>query len=203
MLARSALRAHASHLSSMLRNGADWFEPWLSYDNARLPEALLRAGIALDDTAMIKAGLRTLSWLTEVHTAPSGYFRPVGSESLGKAPGDILPFDQQPLEAAAVVDACAAAFEASSDRAWIAEARRALAWYTGDNDLGTPLVSWEGGLCYDGLQAHGLNRNHGAESVLSFQLELAAMHMLGQKAPVATELRRADGEDRRRAESTL
>jgi hypothetical protein len=202
-LARSALRAHASHLSAMARNGSDWFEPWLSYDNARLPEALLRAGMALNDTAMINAGLRTLSWLSEVHTAPSGVFRPVGSQSLGRPPEEILPFDQQPLEAAAVVDACAAALEASGDRAWIGEARRALAWFTGDNDLGIPLVSCDDGLCYDGLQAGGLNRNHGAESVLAFQLSLAAMSALAQKPPVATEFRRTDGENRRRAESTL
>jgi hypothetical protein len=202
-LARSALKAHASHLATLLRNSGEWFEPFVSYDNARLPEALLRAGRALGDTAMIEAGLRTLSWLCEVQTAPSGCFRPVGSDGLGRPPREITQFDQQPVEAAATVDACAAALEASSDVKWIAEARRAWSWFLGDNDLATPLASLADGSCYDGIRADGLNRNHGAESVLAAQLSLATMHALARKAQGATEVRGTESEHRRAAELTL
>ncbi|MEJ0061428.1 MAG: glycosyltransferase [Terricaulis sp.] len=91
-----------------------WFEPWLSYDNARVPEALLRAAAVLDDPAMRQAGLEALTWLSTIHTAPSGCFRPVGTQSFGRIHEKPSPFDQQPLEAAAAVDACWAAFDATA-----------------------------------------------------------------------------------------
>ncbi|WP_395646461.1 glycosyltransferase family 4 protein [Terricaulis sp.] len=153
----------------------DWFEPSLAYDNARLPEALLRAGASLNDAAMRAAGLATLCWLTEVHTAPSGVFRPVGSESFNRPHQPPLPFDQQALEAAAAIDACWAAFDVTGDAAWRREAHRAFAWYFGRNDLGLAPASSESGGCHDGLCPVGVNRNQGAESVLSFQLASCAM----------------------------
>src|SRR6185369_14003953 len=60
------------------REGWNWFEPELAYDNARLPELLIRAGMALDEPEMIDRGLETLRWLTRQQTSPRGTFRPVG-----------------------------------------------------------------------------------------------------------------------------
>ena len=183
--ARSALDVLSEELLSLLhpigRCEEAWFETCLAYDNARLPEALLRAGVALGNRRMVKAGLRTLHWLCEIQTAPSGWFRPVGSESLGKSPDEILPFDQQPLEAAATIDACAAAIDASGERRWMREARRAFAWYLGENDLGIPVALPEEGLCHDGLTPCGPNLNHGAESMLSFELAIVSMNSLMQR----------------------
>jgi hypothetical protein len=197
--ARDALHAASQRLLGFLREqrsqGSDWFESYLSYDNARLPEALVRAGAALADRQMIDAGLCALAWLCSVQTAPSGWFRPVGSESLGKPPFEILAFDQQPLEAAATIDACAAAFDATGDRSWISEARRAFDWYRGENDLGVRLVVPELGLCYDALTPYGPNLNHGAESILSFQLASVSMNELLEKAS-ARPLRRGVDTDR-------
>lgn len=152
-----------------------WFEPTLAYDNARLPEALLRAGMALDDAGLRTAGVETLTWLTSLHTAPSGVFRPVGCDSFGARYTPPEKFDQQPLEAAAAIDACWAAFDATSDAQWRREAHRAFSWYTGKNDLGIRVASVENGGCCDGLAVYGLNRNQGAESVLSFQIAACVM----------------------------
>ncbi|MGJ3628026.1 hypothetical protein AB5I41_15455 [Sphingomonas sp. MMS24-JH45] len=55
----------------------------LAYDNARLPEALLRAGLALSDD-LIACGLQTLDWIMSKQTAPQGHFRAVGSSSFGR-----------------------------------------------------------------------------------------------------------------------
>lgn len=174
-----------------------WFEDGLTYDNARLPEALLRAGQVLADEAMIQGGLRSLDWLCRMQTGVGGVFRAVGTANFGRPFTVEEPFDQQPLEAAATVDACAAAFAASGDARWLAEARRAFDWFLGKNDLGAPLADPLTGDCYDGLTARGPNHNRGAESVLSFQLAACAMLTLERIAqPGPRPADKAQTEDR-------
>jgi glycosyltransferase involved in cell wall biosynthesis len=178
-LFRDALSEAAHRLMAALAENRapnwTWFEPSLSYDNARLPEALLRAAAVLERPDMRQAGLETLTWLSLIHTAPSGYFRPVGTQSFGRVHEKPAPFDQQPLEAVAAVDAAWAAYEATDDQFWVGEAQRAYAWYLGDNDLSTRMASADMAGCHDGLGPHEINRNQGAESILSFQLATCAM----------------------------
>ena len=87
----------------------------------------------------------------------------MGTESFGRAYADPLPFDQQPLEAQATIEACEAAFDATGDARWVDEATRAYRWYLGQNDLDLPLATSQDGGCFDGLMPTGLNRNQGAE----------------------------------------
>jgi len=157
------------------RDGWDWFEPELAYDNARLPELLIRAGMALDEPAMIERGLETLRWLVRHQTSPRGMFRPVGCHGFCRPYAPPLAFDQQPIEAAATIDAAAVAYEATGEGEWRAIADGAFAWFFGDNDAGIPLADSRDGSCFDGLMATGINRNQGAESILS--LHLAALTM--------------------------
>ena len=154
-----------------------WFESILGYDNARVPEALLRAAALFNNDELRDAGLASLDWLTQLHTAPSGRFRPVGSLSFNKPYELPALFDQQPLEAAAAVDACWAAFDVTGDQRWRQEAHRAFSWFLGENDLGVHVADVERGGCFDGITPEGVNRNQGAESVLSYQLALCAMRV--------------------------
>ena len=88
---------------------------------------------------------------------------PVG----GWARGEPRPgFDQQPLEVAALADACALAFDLTSDRSWARIVRSCASWFEGDNDIGIALTGSSGGGC-DGLEKHGRNENQGAESTLA------------------------------------
>lgn len=159
-----------------------WFEPTLGYDNPRLAEALLRAGIVLDDSAMQAAGLEALSWLDHIQTSDDGHFRAVGSESFDRPFSPPLPFDQQPLEAWATVDAALTAWQSTCDPYWHGAAQRAWRWYLGENDLGHPIASAADGSCFDGLMRDGVNLNTGAESVLAFQLAACAMAQAGMAA---------------------
>jgi hypothetical protein len=161
--------------SANAREGWNWFEPWLAYDNARLPEALIRAGQALGDRQMIDCGLATLDWLATQQSGPRGFFRPIGCRSFGRAYAPPLAFDQQPLEATATIDAAAAAHAVDGNERWSSMARDAFAWFFGANDAGQPLADPADGSCQDGLMATGINLNRGAESILS--LHLAAQTM--------------------------
>jgi hypothetical protein len=152
-----------------------WFEDVLAYDNARLSQALLLTGAALKRPLLIKVGLTSLRWLMALQTTPDGYFRPVGTESFGlirKAP---QAFDQQPVEAAAAISACLAAWKVSESAEWTIGAMRAFDWFLGDNDLQTSLVDPNSGGCMDGLHPDRPNENRGAESALSYLLGLAEM----------------------------
>ena len=151
-----------------------WFEIMLAYDNARLPEALIRAGRRLDDPHMIRCGLDTLEWIGTKQRTEHGHFRPVGTESFGLAHTEPARFDQQPLDAWAMIDACSAAAEVDPDPRWTALAERAYRWFLGDNDLGKSLLCNSSGECFDGLNPVSVNLNHGAESVLAWHLARAA-----------------------------
>jgi glycosyltransferase involved in cell wall biosynthesis len=152
-----------------------WFEIVLAYDNCRLPEALLRAGQVLGRQDMIDVGIETLEWIIGQQTAEKGHFRAVGTDSFGKKFAPPQPFDQQPLEAWATIDACAVAHQITRDEQWRAQATKAYRWYLGENDLGLALADPATGECFDGLMPHGVNLNQGAESVLAFHLATCAV----------------------------
>ncbi|TZG26222.1 glycosyltransferase family 4 protein [Sphingomonas montanisoli] len=185
MQARGLIAAFTPKLAALVesasRPGWTWFEPVLGYDNARLPEALIRGGRRLGDAAMVAKGLATLRWIDDVQTNAQGQFRAVGTDSFGRSYVPPEPFDQQPLEAWAAIDAVLYAHTIDGDPRWIAAAERAFAWYLGDNDCGLPIALPDSGGCYDGLMRDRVNLNQGAESVLAFQFAACAMGRLARK----------------------
>jgi len=171
----------ANRLMAWFRSSAteDW--PWcediLSYDNARLPQALLLSGQWLPDGEMLEMGLRALDWLKQVQTDEAGrHFAAIGNHGWLTRDGEKARFDQQPLEAAAMVDACIEAFNCTRDEEWIDYAYRCLNWYRGENDLRVPLCDYATGGCRDGLEAQGANGNQGAESTLCWLMALLAIY---------------------------
>ncbi len=179
----------ASLLARTEREGWIWFEAGLSYDNARLPQALIAAGLAAHDQSLIDAGLRSLRWLVLMQTAPEGHFRPVGSDCFGSQFQISHNFDQQPLEAAATISACRLALQADGDvSCWQSAAVSAFSWFTGANDLMLPIVDLQTGACHDGLHPDRVNENCGAESVLAYLMGLCDMHLMARDLEDITNL---------------
>jgi glycosyltransferase involved in cell wall biosynthesis len=157
----------------------DW--PWcgdvLTYDNARLPQALLLSGQWLPNREMLQTGLRALDWLKQIQTDGKGHhFAAIGNHGWFPRGGSKARFDQQPIEAAAMVDTCIEAFNCTRDEEWSAFAYRCLNWYQGENDLGVPLCDYATGGCRDGLETQGANENQGAESTLCWLMALLAVY---------------------------
>ncbi len=170
--------------------GWSWFEDGLSYDNAKLPHALIVTGRATGNQAALDIGLDSLRWLTELQVSEKGHFRPIGSNGFYQRGGMRADFDQQPIEAQATVSACLEAFGATSDFWWYEQAQRAFDWFIGWNDLGQELYFPESGGCGDGLHVDRINGNQGAESTLAFLLSLAEIRLaqnmvLSFKEPIA------------------
>jgi glycosyltransferase involved in cell wall biosynthesis len=182
---------HLALLDQARRPDWTWFEIVLAYDNARLPEAMIQAGIALGRKDLVESGVETLDWVLAQQRTPDGRFRAVGTESFGRAYAKPLPFDQQPLEALATIEACEAAHAATGETRWIEAAHAAYHWYLGLNDLGLPLASAQDGGCFDGLMPTGLNRNQGAESILALQMANCVISRLSKRAADVAERTRA------------
>jgi hypothetical protein len=153
-----------------------WFEDSATYDNARLSQALILCGRGMARPDMLDIGLKSLGWLVSVQKSPDGHFRPIGSNGFYQRDGAHADFDQQPLEAQAMVSACLEALRATQDPLWSREAKRAFEWFLGRNDLGLPVYDSSSGGCGDGLHQDRISENQGAESTLAFHLALAEMH---------------------------
>jgi glycosyltransferase involved in cell wall biosynthesis len=157
----------------------NWFEHSLAYSNARLPQALLRAGMRMANDEMIAAGIGTLDWLVSIQRCEiKGHFVPIGSQGFYSRNTGKARFDQQPVEACAVISACLQAYRATGKSRWRKEAWSAFNWFLGDNDLQIALYDPASGGCRDGLHPERANENQGAESTLSFLMALLEMRKL-------------------------
>lgn len=153
-----------------------WFEDIITYDNAQLPHALILSGQWTNRPDMTEKGLRSLKWLLDIQTSPeTGCFSPIGSNGFYKRGEQPAHFDQQPLEANAMVSACLEAHRVTREDVWLERAQTALEWFLGRNDLGIPLYDATTGACRDGLHANRVNQNMGAESTLAALLSLTEM----------------------------
>jgi glycosyltransferase involved in cell wall biosynthesis len=177
--ARESLTAKLmANFTNYANDGWLWFEDSLAYANAKLPHALILTGRELNDTTTLETGLDALRWLVRTQTSELGSFRPIGSNGFYRRGQERAQFDQQPIESQVTVAACIAAYEATGDAFWAAEARRAFEWFLGRNDLGLPIYDSSTGGCHDGLHVDRVNQNQGAESTLAFLLALADMQAL-------------------------
>ncbi|MFF4876796.1 glycosyltransferase [Micromonospora sp. NPDC000668] len=143
-----------------------WPREQLTYANPALAEVVIVASQLRHGGPPLDDGLRMLTWLRDVQLR-DGRLSVVPAK--GWRHGAVrFHHDQQPIEVAALADACATAATVTGDLDWETGIRQAIGWFLGDNDLGTPMWDPATGGGYDGLTAHGPNLNQGAESTLAF-----------------------------------
>ncbi len=152
-----------------------WFERIVTYDNAKLSHAMILSGHWTSQPDILEIGLTSLRWLLDAQTAEGGHFAPIGCHGFWARGGEKARFDQQPLEAHAMISACLEAFAVTRDEFWRRAARRSFEWFLGRNDLGQPLYDPTTGGCRDALLQDHLNQNQGAESSLAFYLSFAEL----------------------------
>ena len=171
----------ADRLFTQFKNNATdnwpWLENALNYANGKLPHALLLSGRQLKHNDMLDMGLVSLRWLLAIQTEDR-HFVPVGSNGWYEKGGLKARFDQQPIEANAMVEACVEAYNITREKAWFDNAVMCFNWFLGHNDLNVPLYDPITGGCRDGLMADGINQNEGAESSLAWLLSLITLQRL-------------------------
>lgn len=159
-----------------------WFEERLTYDNARLSQALIAGGAALDRDELTDVGLESLRWLGDECGLDRGELRLPGHHGRHRAESAPGEGDEQPLDAAALVEAELAAFAITGDPVHGIRATRAFEWFLGRNRLRKPLYDFATGGCSDGLGREDLNRNEGAESTLAFHQAALLLDAAGVRA---------------------
>jgi hypothetical protein len=173
----SNLKANLKELADNLlgvysRNHAPdwkWFENILSYDNARLSQALLAAYQLLGEQAYLDAAKESLQFLENITTI-DGTYVPIGSKGWYVKGGQRALYDQQPIEAGAMVEATALAYKLTQYAHYENTLRQALGWFLGANTKSASVYDSATGACHDGITPEGLNENQGAESTVSFLL---------------------------------
>jgi hypothetical protein len=142
-----------------------WPEPMLSYGNGSVVEALLLAGTVLADAGAVAHALVLLEFLLRTESR-DGHLSVTPVTGRGRH-DTVAGFDQQPIEVAAIADACSRAFTVTGDPRWSDGVRAAWAWFLGDNDSSTRMFDPRTGGGFDGLERLGANQNQGAESTLA------------------------------------
>ena len=157
-----------------------WIENVISYENARLPQALLEEGRFTGNDEMKEWGLNTLKWLIDIQTnSETGYLSVIGNKGWFKRNEEKAKFDQQPVEVAALIDACYEAYLSTDDDFFLNKMNWAFRWFLGQNALEESLYNPKTSGCKDGLLPTGANKNEGAESLLSWLLSLLKMYETG------------------------
>jgi glycosyltransferase involved in cell wall biosynthesis len=172
-----SFRQHSSH-------DWPWCEETVTYDNARLAQALILSGWATEQQEVIDTGLDALRWLVELQASVDGRFRPIGNDGFYQRGQARAEFDQQPIEASAMVSACLEAYRVTGEPFWHEQAWRAFEWFLGWNDLGLPLYCPNSGGCYDALHVDRVNQNQGAESTLAFLISLVELKLQESVSPI-------------------
>ncbi|MEJ2505116.1 MAG: glycosyltransferase family 4 protein [Ignavibacteriaceae bacterium] len=174
----------AGRLLTLYQNNSSeewrWYEKTLSYCNAALPHALLTCGKSIPNRDMTDAGLESLKWLSDLQHSREGHFVPIGSKGFYPKGGERTRFDQQPVEAQAMVSACLEAYRITGDKLWEKESRCAFEWFLGYNDLNLSIYDPTTGGCRDGLHPDRANENQGAESTLAFLQSLLELRLAKQ-----------------------
>jgi len=164
-----------------------WFEESVTYDNARLCQALLVSGARMGNEEMTSDAVRSLEWLFSIQLGESGYFAPVGTEGFYSRRGPKAAYDQQPIEAGGMVSACIEAERVTRDIRWAERAGTAFHWFLGHNHLQMALYDATTGGCRDGLHEANVNENQGAESTLAFLLSLLEMRAAADRIGAVEE----------------
>ena len=167
------LKTMADHLVELYHANRtldwEWFENILTYDNPRLSQAMLAAYQALGEKTYLTVAEKTLQFLVETSTT-NGVLVPIGSEGWYQKGGKRALYDQQPIEAGAIVETTALAYRLTRSKVYETALRNALGWFFGLNTRSVTLYDDSTGACYDGVNREGLNQNQGAESTLAFLL---------------------------------
>ena len=171
------------HFQDEVKDDWHWFEPHLTYDNARLPQALFIAYRMVGNQKYLDVAKESMEFLLKTQMVDD-VFVPIGNDGWYKRGGNRAFYDQQPLEAAAMVEAAVDAYFASKEKCYVQVANKVFGWFLGRNSEKLMVYNLETTGCFDGLHADRVNMNQGAESSISYllaRLRLEELKVFGSK----------------------
>jgi hypothetical protein len=167
------------HYQDEVKDDWHWFEPHLTYDNSRLPQALFLAYTMVGKQKYLDAAKESMDFLLKTQMV-EGNFVPIGNDGWYKRGGKRAFYDQQPLEATAMVEAAVDAFYATQNEGYVEVANTIFEWFLGKNTEKVMMYNPESGGCFDGICRNSVNLNQGGESSISYLLARLKLEELKQ-----------------------
>ncbi len=169
----AVLRYHCEQLVTLYEKSHsqdwEWFEHYLTYSNAILPEALLLGYKITGERRYLEVSKKTLNFLIK-HTFKNSQYIPIGQSGWFPKGKARAYFDQQPEDTAATVGTLNVMFQVTNEKHYKELGYAAFNWFLGDNVLGQVVYDRTTGGCYDGVGEKSINLNQGAESTISYLL---------------------------------
>jgi uncharacterized protein YyaL (SSP411 family) len=144
-----------------------WFEEYMTYSNSKMPEALFHAYLATKNKRYLEIAESTLKFLSSI-TFENGIFAPIGHNGWYFKNGKKAYFDQQPVDAASMVQTLSLASRITKKEKYKRDAFTAFQWFLGKNYLNQMVYDESTGGCHDGIGKSSINFNQGAESTISY-----------------------------------
>jgi glycosyltransferase involved in cell wall biosynthesis len=180
-LLKNKIKDHADFIMVQYKNNSvknwNWFESYLGYNNAVIPESLLIAGDITNSNSYTEKGYSSLNFLVN-KTFSSNKYIPIGHSDWYRNNEKRSNFDQQPEDPASMILALSTAYEITHDTHYRKYIDTCFSWFLGNNSLEKPLYNYENGGCYDGLHPDRVNQNQGGESLVSYLLSRLAISKL-------------------------
>lgn len=148
-------------------SGWDWFEPYLTYANGRLPHALFLAYECTGEKKYLQVAEKSMNFLLRVHKIDN-LFVPIGNRGWYKKGAERAIYDQQSIEASCMTEVAIAAFRNTRNELYRNAAYEAFGWFLGRNVKGLSVYDPETGGCCDAMTPQGLNLNKGAEATVAY-----------------------------------
>jgi hypothetical protein len=166
------------HRQYSIVKGVDWhwFEESITYGNAMLPWALLKASRTSGRADLRETAMESLDFLAAKTFTIEGYFKPIGSHGWLHRYGEAALYDEQPIEACEMLLCFKEAYRVLGKQKYLYQAALCYEWYLGVNSLHVSLIDPQSGGCYDGIHASGLNLNQGSESIISYSIAQLVMN---------------------------
>lgn len=157
-----------------------WYEPYLTYENAKLPHAMFDIYETLKDYTSLTIAEESFNFLIDIQIK-DGTFYPIGNEGWFMKGGKRALYDQQPIEAASTVETAVKGLEIIGEEKYERTAEIVFDWYLGNNSKKIAVYDSKSATCYDGLTPEGLNRNQGAESITTYLIARLALERIKEK----------------------
>lgn len=151
-----------------------WYENYLTYGNAIIPEAMLLAGKCVRSDLFIETAQKTFNFLLET-TFDDNKIKVISNRGWQHKDFEKNYFGEQPIEIAYTILALQTFYKTYKTDFYSHKMEVAFNWFLGENHLHQIIYNPVTGGCYDGLEEHQVNLNQGAESTICYLLARLAM----------------------------
>ncbi len=152
-----------------------WFEEYLTYANATLPESMLYAWKVTGNVTYRIVAKSTFDFLLSTLYKNEQLYVISNSIWFKKSGGVTKLFGQQPIDVSYVNMTLDLFYREMQDEKYKYYLLIAFSWYLGNNIIDQMVYNPKTGGCYDGIGQKGVNLNQGAESTITYLISRLIM----------------------------